>query len=138
MAISATREVPMLGEINMTPLIDVMLVLLVMFIITIPLQTHAVKLDLPRDCPGCPFINRVKNKIIVTNGGAILWNGSPITHDELAYNLAASALRPSPPELHLQPESEARYEVVNEVFVAANRAKVQRMGFVGNEAYASF
>ena len=75
MAISATREAPMMGEINMTPLIDVMLVLLVMFIITIPLQTHAVKLDLPRDCPGCPFIDRVKNKIVVTTSGAILWNG---------------------------------------------------------------
>ena len=72
MAISAAREAPMMGEINMTPLIDVMLVLLVMFIITIPLQTHAVTLDLPRDSPGCPFINRVKNKIIVTNGGTIL------------------------------------------------------------------
>ena len=72
MAISATREAPMMGEINMTPLIDVMLVLLVMFIITIPLQTHAVKLDLPRDCPGCPFIDRVKNKIVVTNGSISL------------------------------------------------------------------
>ena len=67
-----------------------------------------------------------------------MWNGSPVTHDELAYNLAASARRPSPPELHLQPESEDRYEVVNEVFVAANRAKVERMGFIGNEAYAGF
>ena len=138
MAIRAVREVPTMGEINMTPLIDVMLVLLVMFIITIPLQTHAVKLDLPKDCPGCPFVDRVKNKIVVTNGGAILWNGSPITQDELAYNLAASARMPLPPELHLQPESEARYEVVNEVFVAANRAKVKRLGFVGNEAYAGF
>ena len=138
MAISAAREASMMGEINMTPLIDVMLVLLVMFIITIPLQTHAVKLDLPRDCPGCPFIDSVKNKIVVTTSGAILWNGFPITQSELAYNLAASARMPLPPELHLQPESEARYEVVNEVFVAANRAKVRRMGFVGNEAYSSF
>ena len=138
MAISAVREVPAMGEINMTPLIDVMLVLLVMFIITIPLQTHAVKMDLPQDCPTCPVVERVKNKIVVTNGGAILWNGSPLTQDELAYNLAASVRRKPQPELHLQPQSEARYELVNEVFVAANRAKVKRMGFVGNETYGRF
>ena len=138
MAISAVREVPTMGEINMTPLIDVMLVLLVMFIITIPLQTHAVKMDLPNDCPNCPFVDRVKNKIVVTNGGAVLWNGSPVTQDELTYNLSASARMDPQPELHLQPEFEARYEVVNEVFAAANRAKVKRMGFVGNETYGSF
>ena len=89
-ASSSAQRQP-LSEINMTPLIDVMLVLLVMFIITIPLQTHAVKLDLPQDCPSCPRVDTLKNKIVVANGGAILWNGSPITHDELAYNLAASA-----------------------------------------------
>ena len=138
MAISAAREAPTMGEINMTPLIDVMLVLLVMFIITIPLQTHAVKLDLPQDCPSCPVVDRLKNKIVVTNGGAILWNGSAVTQDELAYNLAASVRMSPQPELHLQPESEARYEVVTEVFVAAKRAKVTRMGFVGNETYKGF
>ena len=138
MAISAAREVPTMGEINMTPLIDVMLVLLVMFIITIPLQTHAVKMDLPQDCPSCPVVERVKNKIVVTNAGAILWNGSPVTHDELAYNLAASVRMEPQPELHLHPESEARYEIVNDVFVAAKRAKVTRMGFVGNETYEGF
>jgi biopolymer transport protein ExbD len=138
MAIRAVREVPTMGEINMTPLIDVMLVLLVMFIITIPLQTHAVKMDLPQDCPNCPFVDSVKNKIVVTNDGAVLWNGSPVTQDELVYNLSASARMDPQPELHLQPESEARYEIVNEVFVAANRAKVKRMGFVGNEIYGSF
>ena len=138
MTVVAATEVPTMGEINMTPLIDVMLVLLVMFIITIPLQTHAIKLDLPQDCPSCPDVDRIKNKIIVTNGGAILWNGSPVTQDELAYNLRASARMPVQPELHLQPESEARYEIVNDVFAAARRADVRRMGFVGNETYRTF
>lgn len=138
MAISAVREVPTMGEINMTPLIDVMLVLLVMFIITIPLQTHAVKMDLPQDCPNCPVVDRVKNKIVVTNDGAVLWNGWRVTQDELAYNLSSSIRMNPQPELHLQPQSEARYEIVNEVFVAANRAKVTRMGFVGNETYGRF
>ena len=138
MVISAAHEAPAMGEINMTPLIDVMLVLLVMFIITIPLQTHAAKIDLPKPCPDCPIVDSLKNKIVVTNGGAILWNGSPLNQDQLAHNLAASVRMDPQPELHLQPESEARYEIVNEVFVAANRAKVKRMGFVGNETYNRF
>lgn len=138
MALIAAAESSPMGEINMTPLIDVMLVLLVMFIITIPIQPHAVKLDLPKDCGSCPVIDRLKNKVIVTNAGQILWNGTPITKDELAYNLAATTRMREPPELHLQPESEARYEIVNDAFVAAKRAKVQRMGFVGNETYRSF
>lgn len=138
MALIAAAESSPMGAINMTPLIDVMLVLLVMCIITIPIQTHAVKLDLPEDCPSCPVIDRLKNKVVVTNAGQVLWNGTPITKDQLAYNLAATTRMARPPELHLQPESEARYEIVNDVFVAAKRAKVQRMGFVGNETYRSF
>ena len=134
--IAAAESSP--GEINMTPLIDVMLVLLVMFIITIPLQTHAVKLDLPKDCPDCPVVDRLKNKVVVTNGGAILWNGTPISRDALTYNLAATVRMNPQPEFHLQPDSEARYEIVSDVFVAAKRARVQKMGFVGNETYGSF
>ena len=138
MAISAATQSSPMDEINMTPLIDVMLVLLVMFIITIPIQTHAVKFDLPQDCPGCPIVDRLKNKIVVTNGGAVLWNGTPIANDALAYNLRATTRLDPQPELHLQPESEARYEIVNDVFVAAKRAGVRRMGFVGNETYRNF
>jgi biopolymer transport protein ExbD len=137
MAVTAAASTPM-GEINMTPLIDVMLVLLVMFIITIPLQTHAVKLDLPKECPSCPIVDNLKNRIVVTQGGAVLWNGTAVNRDELVFNLAASARKSPQPELHFQPEPEARYEVVNEVLVAAKRAKVTRMGFVGNENYRSF
>ena len=138
MAISAATQSSPMDEINMTPLIDVMLVLLVMFIITIPLQTHAVKFDLPQDCPGCPSIDRVKNVVVVTNGGAILWNDKAIAKAELAYNLRGTTRLNPQPELHLQPESEARYEIVNDVFVAAKRAGVRRMGFVGNENYRNF
>ena len=138
MALIAAAESSPTGEINMTPLIDVMLVLLVMFIVTIPLQTHAVKLDLPKDCPDCPVVDRLKNKVVVTNGGAILWNGTPISRDALTYNLAATVRMNPQPEFHLQPDSEARYEIVSDAFVAAKRARVQKMGFVGNETYGSF
>ena len=79
-----TSGEPMM-DINMTPLIDVMLVLLIMFIITIPIQTHAVKLDLPVDQPNTPPppIDPVKNKVVITAGGEILWNGTPVQQEQL-------------------------------------------------------
>ena len=123
-------------EMNMTPLIDVLLVLLIMFIITIPLQSHAVKLDLPGGPP--PLVvepDPVKNKIVVTDGGGILWNGTEVTKTELAALLGATqAMRPIP-ELHLQPEAGARYELVDELLAITKHANVTKMGFVGNEAY---
>jgi biopolymer transport protein ExbD len=138
MALIAAAESSPMGEINMTPLIDVMLVLLVMFIITIPIQTHAVKLDLPKPCATCGRIDRVKNQIVITRAGQIVWNGTPVTLDGLEYNLRQMTRIEPQPELHLQPDAEARYELVDRVFVATKRAKVRRMGFVGNEAYSTF
>lgn len=134
---SAAESSPM-GEINMTPLIDVMLVLLVMFIITIPLQTHAVKLDLPAKCEGCPVPDALKNKLVITNGNAILWNGTPISKSDLRYLLGQTARMTPEPELHFQPQSEARFELVDELLAMTKRAGVKRMGFVGNEAYRTF
>jgi biopolymer transport protein ExbD len=127
-------------EINTTPLIDVMLVLLIMFIITIPLQTHAVKLDLPQDNPNQtpPPIDPVKNKVIVMPNGAVLWNGTPVSLVTLRQYLEITTTMTPAPELHLQPHPEARYEVVDEVLAVTKRAEVTAMGFVGNEAYSSF
>jgi biopolymer transport protein ExbD len=127
-------------DINTTPLIDVMLVLLIMFIITIPIQTHAVKLDLPQDSPqnNPPPIDPVKNKIVVTGPGEILWNGAPVNPIQLRQYLDITTTMTPVPELHLQPEPEARYELVDEVLAITKRAKVTAMGFVGNEAYATF
>ena len=127
-------------EINTTPLIDVMLVLLIMFIITIPLQTHAVKLDLPVDNPNQtpPPIDPVKNKIVVMPNGAVLWNDSPVNLVRLRQYLDHTTTMNPTPELHLQPHPEARYEVVDEVLAVTKRANVTAMGFVGNEAYANF
>ncbi len=124
-------------EINTTPLIDVMLVLLIMFIITIPPQTHAVKLDLPQDQTNQPPppIDPVKNKIVVTQAGAVLWNGAPVNLTQLRQYLDVTQQMDPVPELHLQPEPEARYVVVDEVLAVTKQAKVSKMGFVGNEAY---
>lgn len=126
-------------DINTTPLIDVMLVLLIMFIITIPVQTHAVKLDLPQDSPNNnpPPVDPVKNKIVVTSQDAILWNGSPVNLVQLRQYLDVSQQLVPTPELHLQPEPNARYETVDEVLAVTKRAQVEKMGFVGNEAYGA-
>ena len=126
-------------DINTTPLIDVMLVLLIMFIITIPVQTHAVKLDLPVNQPDQPPppIDPVKNRIVVMPNDAVLWNGAPVDLVTLRQYLDITTTMTPTPELHLQPHPEARYEQVDEVLAVTKRANVQAMGFVGNEAYAT-
>jgi biopolymer transport protein ExbD len=130
---------PML-DINMTPLIDVLLVLLIMFIITIPVQTHAVKLDLPQDQTNMPPppILPTKNKVVITASNQILWNGTPVSPQQLRLYLDATQQMDPIPELHLQPEPNARYALVDEVLAITKRAHVEKMGFVGNEAYATF
>jgi len=131
-----TSGEPML-DINVTPLIDVMLVLLIMFIITIPIQTHAVKLDLPVNQPNQPPppIEPTKNIVVVSAAGQILWNGSPITKEQLRAYLDATQQMNPIPELHLQPDSTARYVLVDEVLAITKQAHVQKMGFVGNEYF---
>ena len=126
-------------DINTTPLIDVLLVLLIMFIITIPIQTHAVKLDLPQssDAPPPP-VDPIKNKVVITAAGALLWNGTPVNADQLRQYLEVSQQMDPLPELHLQPEPTARYEVVDQVLAITKTAKVEKMGFVGNEQYSEF
>ena len=139
MAVGGSDDEPMM-DINTTPLIDVMLVLLIMFIITIPIQTHAVKLDLPQDQPNQqpPPIDPVKNKIVISPGDIVLWNGTPIDLVRLRQYLDVTQTMNPVPELHLQPEPNARYELVDEVLAVTKRARVEKMGFVGNEAYANF
>jgi biopolymer transport protein ExbD len=137
-AISLSSDPSAMDEINMTPLIDVMLVLLVMFIITIPLQTHAVKLDLPKPCPTCAHVEQPKNVLVITNANRLLWNGQAVSKEQLRSLLGQSARTTPEPELHFQPESEARFDLVDEVLAMTKRAGVKRMGFVGNETYQTF
>jgi biopolymer transport protein ExbD len=124
-------------DMNVTPLIDVMLVLLIMFIITIPIQTHAVKLDLPvnQQNQPPPPIDPVKNKVVVTADNKILWNGSPVTQPQLRQYLDVTQQMNPIPELHLQPDATARYDLVDQVLAVTKQAHVQKMGFVGNEYY---
>ena len=126
-------------EMNTTPLIDVMLVLIIMLIITIPIQTHAVKLDLPQnsDAPQ-NVVDPVKNKIVITQAGATLWNGSPVNLVQLRQYLDITQQMNPVPELHMQPEPNARYDLVDRVLIVTKEANVQKMGFVGNEQYSTF
>lgn len=126
-------------EMNTTPLIDVMLVLLIMFIITIPIQTHAVKLDLPQpsDKP-LTNIDPIKNKVVIEPSGAVLWNGEPVDLVRLTQYLNLTQQQNPTPELHLQPDPNARYEKVDEVLAVTKRVGVEKMGFVGNEQYREF
>jgi biopolymer transport protein ExbD len=126
-------------DMNVTPLIDVMLVLLIMFIITIPVQTHAVKLDLPVNQPNQPPppIEPVKNVLSINNQDQVLWNGSPVTMSQLRSYLDTTQQMNPVPELHLQPDATARYQIVDEVLAVTKKAHVQKMGFVGNEYYTN-
>ena len=126
-------------EMNTTPLIDVMLVLLIMFIITIPVATHAVNIDLPAPSPPTDVpIDPIKNKIVLTPMNEILWNGDPINSSELIYNLVASKTIVPEPELQFEPDAQASYELSAKVLNIIKVSGVTKFGFVGNEKYRVF
>ncbi len=127
-------------EMNTTPLIDVMLVLLIMFIITIPVATHAVNIDLPVATPpqDKPLIDPIKNKLVLSNDGQIIWNGQSINDGELLSNLQQTLKMPTEPELQFQPEPYARYALSARVLNVIKGSGVTKFGFVGNEMYAEF
>jgi biopolymer transport protein ExbD len=125
-------------DMNTTPLIDVMLVLLIMFIITIPVQTHAVKVDLPQANPNqvTPPVQPDKNTISIDAAGVVTWNGNPVDDLTLRQYLDQTTQLNPEPELHFQPDRNARYEVVDRVLAVVKRSGVTKLGFVGNEQYA--
>jgi biopolymer transport protein ExbD len=137
MSVGSKEEDTPMGEMNTTPLIDVMLVLLIMFIITIPPQTHAVKLDLPPPNPNPSNVDPVFNQIDIDFLGNLYWNKTEVNLPTLQSYLRQAAALPEQPELRMRPEAEARYELVDQVMASAQRAGIEKMGFVGNEAYAS-
>ena len=123
-------EAPMC-DVNTTPLIDVMLVLLVMLIVTLPIMTHAVKLDMPRptDAPLPPVPPEVIN-IEIDFDGTIVWNGTPVQSiASLDSFFRQEAIKDPQPEIHLRPDRRSRYDVVANVMASAQRAKMVKMGF---------
>lgn len=135
---SASGSDEVMVEMNTTPLIDVMLVLLVMLIVTIPIQTHAVKLDLPQANNSTPPSD-VKPTVIdleIDFDGTPIWNGSPVTsRAQLDKYLEDSANQVPQPELHLRPNRLAKYDVVARTLADAQRLGVTKIGFVGTEQY---
>ncbi len=127
-------------EMNTTPLIDVMLVLLIMFIITIPVATHAVNIDLPApvDNPANPPVDPVKNKVVLTTDNQILWNGNPISNGQLVSLLQESMKMPVEPELQFEPDANSSYDLSARVLNIIKGSGVTKFGFVGNERYATF
>ena len=136
MAVGDRDENEPMMDMNTTPLIDVMLVLLIMFIITIPVQTHAVKIDLPVPTDSQSNVDPEKNKVMIDPAGTITWNGTPVDLAQLAQYLEQTKAMPVEPELQVQPDPYARYIVVDNVMAVIKRSGVSKLGFVGNEQYA--
>jgi biopolymer transport protein ExbD len=124
-----SQNAPM-AEINMIPLIDVMLVLLVIFIITAPLLTHAVKVDLPR-ASSTPNQTRPEHiSVSIDAAGAVYWNGERIDRSGMRQRLAGAAQARPQPELHLRADKATHYQAVAEVMADSARAGLTRIGFV--------
>ena len=124
-----------IAAINTTPLIDMMLVILIMLIVSIPMTTHKVPLDLPRPAPqqALPQIHR----LAIQPSGALLWDGQVLPAGALPARLGAFQADPDMPVLELLADGEARYERVDQVLAQIRRAGVTRLGFVGNERFAA-
>jgi len=135
MAMQMKGEGDVMMEINMTPLIDVMLVLLTLLIITLPIQTHAVKLDMPVPNQKPPLIQPVVVNLVVDFDGTILWNGQAVDRGTLdSYFQNASQAEPQP-EIHLNPNKLAKYDIVAKVLADAQRIGVKKIGFTGLDQY---
>ena len=136
MSIGGGGEDEPMMDINMTPLIDILLVLLIMFIITIPVMTHAVKLDMPRptDAPA-EQVDPVVIQLEIDFDGTVLWNGTPVTVESLDVYFRREAANDPQPELHIRPNKRASYDVVARVLAAAQRNGLLKIGFVGNEQF---
>ena len=134
-AYAAVVEQP-ISAINTTPIIDVMLVLLIMFIITIPVMTHSVKIDLPGGVPPVAPVEPETHQLALDSASRVTWDGAPVAEADLPARLAA--FRAAAPDgiLRFQAEAETRYEDFDRVLAEVKRAGIVRLGFVGNDRFA--
>jgi biopolymer transport protein ExbD len=130
------KEPDVMIDINTTPLIDVMLVLLVMLIITLPIQLHSVNLNMPVGNPPPPLVKPEVVKIDIDNTSRIYWNGE-IVEDRavLEEKIASAAAQPTQPEIHLRPDKNAKYSQVALVLASAQRLGLTKIGIIGSEQF---
>jgi len=124
------RHMAPMAEMNVVPLVDVMLVLLVIFIVTAPLLTHAVKIDLPRASSAANITRPTHIEFGIREDGSLFWSGEAVTLDQLPQRFAAEAQKQPQPELHVRADRNARYEMVAQVMALAAKAGLVRIGFV--------
>ena len=131
MAFGAMEEIDdVMNEINMTPLVDVMLVLLIIFIITVPVMKHAVNIDLPRATNIVQDIKPESIRLSVNADGAYFWNEQKIDDSALPALLKAGAAKTPQPDLHIRGDKAVRYERVAEAMAAAQQAGIKKIGFI--------
>jgi biopolymer transport protein ExbD len=124
-----------MNEINMTPLVDVMLVLLIIFIITVPVMKHAVNIDLPRASNQVQDAKPETIRLSVDAAGAYYWNEVPVADADLVQQLSAAAVKQPQPELHIRGDKAVRYERVALVMAAAQQAGLRKIGFITEPAH---
>ena len=123
-------------DINTTPLIDVMLVLLVMLIITLPIQLHSVNLNMPTGNPPPPLVKPEVVKLDIDNNSVVYWNGEALSDRQvLESKLSEAAAKNPQPEIHLRPDKMAKYAIVAAVMASAQRLGATKIGIVGSEQF---
>jgi biopolymer transport protein ExbD len=132
----SSGEPDVMIDINTTPLIDVMLVLLVMLIITIPIQLHSVNLNMPVGNPPPPLVEPEVVKIDIDPQSRVYWNGEFVPdRAALEEKISAAAARQPQPEIHLRPDKASKYAVAAEVMASAQRLGLTKIGVVGSEQF---
>jgi len=132
---NADGDPEVLMDINTTPLIDVMLVLLVMLIITIPIQLHAVSLDMPVGAPPSNNIKPEKVQIDIDENSIVYWQGLPVSGAELEANMETAAQQAAQPEVHIRPNKSSSYAVFANVLSASKRKGLTKMAVIGSEQF---
>jgi len=132
---SGSDEPEVMMEMNTTPLIDVMLVLLVMLIITIPIQLHSVEMALPVGTPPTNLAKPEKVQIDIDAKSVIYWQGLPISNTELEANMDAAGKLPIQPEVHIRPDRNAQYAVFANVLASSKRKGLTKMAVIGSEQF---
>ncbi|POR49116.1 outer membrane transport energization protein ExbD [Paraburkholderia eburnea] len=125
----------LMNEINMTPLVDVMLVLLIVFMVTIPVIRHAVKIDLPHASSQKEDTKPAQINISIEADGTVLWDGNAVSDEQLTAKIAAAAQQEPQPELHLNADRKVQYEKVAQVMSAAQSGGLTKLGFVTDPAH---